>query len=99
MRNKKGGLVIIDFGLSSLLPRAQVPKSKKIGFIGTPRYASIAAHQGIAQNPKDDIESLLYVLGFLKKKRAPWFYLKCPVSERLSRIEKLKIVRSEDWLL
>ena len=30
-------------------------KQKKKGFIGTPRYASVAAHQGLAQGPKDDI--------------------------------------------
>ena len=58
MRNSKGSLVIIDFGLSTILPLnylATISKQKKRGFIGTPRYASIAAHQGTVQTPKDDI--------------------------------------------
>lgn len=86
MRNTKGSLVIIDFGLSAVLPlnySSTIHKQKKRGFIGTPRYASIAAHQGLVQTPKDDIESLFYVIGYLVKKRAPWFQLKAPISERL----------------
>ena len=47
MRNAKGSLVIIDYGLSAVLPlnySSTFTKQKKRGFIGTPRYASIAAH-------------------------------------------------------
>lgn len=61
MRKKDGSLVIIDFGLSSFLSEEK-NQYKKRGFIGTPRYASCAAHKGECQKPKDDIESLLYVL-------------------------------------
>ena len=46
---------------------------RKRGFIGTPRYACLAAHNGIMQRPKDDLESLLYVIGTMYKKKAPWF--------------------------
>ena len=83
MRNSKGALVIIDFGLSAILPlnyASTITKQKKRGFIGTPRYASIAAHQGFIQTPKDDIESLFYVIGYLAKKKAPWLQLRAPIS-------------------
>ena len=58
MRNNLGALVIIDFGLSNLKKDNENigdVKGKKRGFIGTPRYASIAAHHGQIQMPKDDI--------------------------------------------
>lgn len=58
MKNRKGNLIIIDFGLSTILPlnyTSIISRQKKRGFVGTPRYASIAAHQGQVQTPKDDI--------------------------------------------
>lgn len=74
MRNQKGSFYIIDFGLSSLLStNYQDKQHKKRGFVGTPRYASLAAHHGLVQKPKDDIESLLYVMGSIYTKKAPWF--------------------------
>lgn len=64
--------------------------NQKKGFIGTPRYASLASHKGLTQLPKDDIESLLYVVGSLYLKKATWFNLKAPVNERLEMIGKYK---------
>lgn len=60
MRNDKGNIVLIDFGLSLFaLENTNSLKvrnvARKKGFIGTPRYASIAAHKGETQMPKDDI--------------------------------------------
>ena len=62
MRNQLGGLVLIDFGLASVyqLPQNRnlglnIIKNKKRGFVGTPRYASLASHNGCPQLPKDDI--------------------------------------------
>lgn len=54
MRKKDGSLVIIDFGLSLFLSEPK-NQNKKRGFVGTPRYASCAAHKGECQKPKDDI--------------------------------------------
>ena len=34
-------------------------------FIGTTRYASVAAHKGYELGRKDDIESLIYVMLYL----------------------------------
>jgi serine/threonine protein kinase len=81
MRNGKGQLYIIDFGLSMLRLAENNPSTnnnKKQGFVGTPRYASLAAHNGFIQQPKDDIESLLYIVGALYSKKGPWFNIKCP---------------------
>lgn len=54
MRNANGNLVIIDFGLASFIQN-DFTKQKKRGFVGTPRYASLASHRGVCQTPKDDI--------------------------------------------
>jgi len=42
------------------------PKDKK-SFIGTTRYASIAAHRGHELGRKDDVESMFYVMIYLLK--------------------------------
>ena len=41
-------------------------------FVGTCRYASIAAHEGHEIGRKDDLESLFYVMIFLFKGKLPW---------------------------
>lgn len=96
MRNSSGNLFIIDYGLSAIYTNVQ-KNNKKRGFVGTPRYANLAAHKGAVQYPKDDIESLLYVLGTLYMKKAPWFQLKAPVTERLQMIQKYKQISNKSW--
>jgi len=41
------------------------PFRDKKSFIGTTRYASIAAHKGYEIGRKDDLESLMYVIIYL----------------------------------
>ena len=50
MRNFDGSVILIDFGLSSIVTNQSFPSlnadkiKHKRGFVGTPRYASICAH-------------------------------------------------------
>jgi serine/threonine protein kinase len=48
--------------------RAKAPN----GFCGTPDYASIQALQGYEQGPRDDLESLGYVLLEMALDDLPW---------------------------
>jgi serine/threonine protein kinase len=71
---RKGGkLFIIDFGLARQL---QTEANKSLytikGFIGTPRYASVRAHNMFEQGQKDDLESLFYNIAYFYYQRLPW---------------------------
>ncbi len=54
MKSKSNKLFIIDFGLGKSISAFHNYNSLK-GFIGTPRYASIRAHNMLEQNKKDDL--------------------------------------------
>lgn len=88
MKDDNGNYVLIDFGLSSIVSQNQ--KQKRRGFIGTPRYASLAAHNGECQTGKDDIESLLYILAFFYMKKLPWFKINVPKDKKLEEIKRMK---------
>ncbi|CAD8170154.1 unnamed protein product [Paramecium octaurelia] len=82
-------IFLIDFGISRNINQ-KTKKKKKISFIGTSRYASLAAHQGIDQTAKDDLESLGYLLIYLLKQRLPWMNIEKNDTQRLEKIGKLK---------
>lgn len=65
---------LIDFGISGIYNGKTTCSRKAHGseFIGTPRYASLAAHDGEVIRFKDDLESLLYVLIYVGKRQLPW---------------------------
>lgn len=66
---------LIDFGLSRAYrddDYTHKPMSKNRGFVGTPRYASKNAHQGITQSRRDDLEAVGYMCIFLMKGSLPW---------------------------
>lgn len=39
---------------------------------GTPKYASIAAHKGVEQTRRDDLESACYAMVYLMRGNLPW---------------------------
>jgi casein kinase I family protein HRR25 len=59
-------------------------------FIGTTRYASLAAHKGHELSRKDDLESLIYVLIFFFKGKLPWQNLNVPDKERTKAVGDFK---------
>jgi len=67
---------IIDFGLakkySGPITLKDNSRVKRNSLVGTARYASINAHQGIELTRRDDLESLGYVLIFFALGRLPW---------------------------
>ncbi len=60
-------------------------------FIGTTRYASLAAHKGQELSRKDDIESLIYVLIFLYKGKLPWQNLNVTDKDRTKAVGEMKL--------
>ncbi|CAK56905.1 unnamed protein product (macronuclear) [Paramecium tetraurelia] len=82
-------IYLIDYGISRNLNQ-KPNRKKKISFIGTSRYASLAAHQGIEQSAKDDLESLGYLLIYLMKQSLPWMNIEKTDLLRLDKIGKLK---------
>ncbi|CAD8043138.1 unnamed protein product [Paramecium primaurelia] len=73
--NESSKIYVVDFGISKIyldkIGRI-IPFRDGTSFIGTTRYASIAAHKGYELSRKDDLESLMYVLLYFIKGQLPW---------------------------
>ena len=68
-------LYLIDFGLACSYvtdEKKHIQMRTNKPLIGTTRYMSINAHQGITASRKDDLESLGYILVYLSKGELPW---------------------------
>jgi serine/threonine protein kinase len=84
----------VDFGISKYYKDnlgRHIPFRDKKSFIGTTRYASIAAHLGNEISRKDDLESLAYVVIFLAKGILPWQNLNVSESEKTKKVGELKV--------
>ncbi|CAD8181230.1 unnamed protein product [Paramecium pentaurelia] len=66
---KPGFIQLIDFGLSQTLGNSKFLKNV---FIGSLNFASRASHKGEQLGYKDDLESLFYVLVYLRNCNLPW---------------------------
>ncbi len=88
---------IVDFGISKFYKNSKgqhiMPNTKK-SFIGTTRYAPISAHQGYELSCKDDLESLGYVLIYLRKGRLPWQDLNISENNKTKRVGEVKMQTS-----
>ncbi|CAD8082907.1 unnamed protein product [Paramecium primaurelia] len=76
-QQENGTIYLVDYGVSKVYldnhgKHMQSPLKDKKSFIGTTRYASIAAHRGYELGRKDDVESMFYVMIYLLKGKLPW---------------------------
>ncbi|CAD8151025.1 unnamed protein product [Paramecium pentaurelia] len=68
-------LYLIDFGISKIYRDSNgkhITFKEQKSFLGTTRYASIAAHLGHELGRKDDLESLMYILLYFLRGQLPW---------------------------
>ena len=84
-------IFVIDYGISKITENLNelVFKQNK-SFVGTARYASVAAHKGYELSRKDDLESLFYVMVFCAKGFLPWQKIKASDEEKILRVGKIK---------
>ena len=89
-RDADGGkLYIVDYGLAKKFVRSVGRATRHVDYredkalTGTPRYCSVNTQLGLEQSRRDDMESAMYVLIYLAKRRLPWMGLR-----GLSRKEK-----------
>lgn len=68
-------IYLSDFGLSKrfiLEGGAHIPRTKKEGVTGTPRFCSVNVHERIESSRRDDLESIFYVMIYMIKGKLPW---------------------------
>ncbi|KAF8155737.1 kinase-like domain-containing protein [Crassisporium funariophilum] len=86
-------ICLIDFGLArpciSTEPRTQDPVIERMNPVGTLTWASINAYRGVDLNPRDDLESLAYVLLYLIRGDLPWGGL-CEHGTSVGRIAQIR---------
>lgn len=84
---------IIDFGLAKKLSTHRFSGSHLSynvmhPLVGTVRYASLHAHLGHEESPRDDLESLAYVFVYFLRGRLPWQGI--PVRNKEEKFAKIK---------
>ena len=85
-------IYLIDFGISKLHENNYLQFKKNRPFVGTTRFASVAAHKGEEVGRKDDLESLFYLLLFLINGIVPWQSLKLgPGEDRNVAVGDIKL--------
>jgi len=82
-QNNPHKVYLVDFGLSSAFKKtATVARKCYSGEIGTIKYCPLASHYCYDQFPKDDMESLGYLLVYIATKKLPWSNLDKNLSEK-----------------
>ena len=82
-------IYLLDFGIAKefLENGKHIPYMEGRPFIGTIRFASLAAHKGVELSRKDDLESLGYLLVFFLKGKLPW-----QIGKKMTQTERKKTV-------
>jgi serine/threonine protein kinase len=92
--SKQAHLYLIDLGLAAFYLTSDnqlMPQTCGHAMTGTPRFASINAHRGLRQSPRDDLESLAYILIFLYRGSLPWQGLHSSIpQEKMAATLKMK---------
>lgn len=74
--SRKYPLTLTDYGLSRIyvdpVTKELIPPRQRPGFVGTSKYASLNAHQGLELGRRDDLMSWLYSLLELWEGQLPW---------------------------
>lgn len=70
-------LYLIDFGFCKKIEEKDKDadmkmKKKTTSIIGTPNYISLSVHDYYSPTPKDDLESVVYIMAFLHFENLPW---------------------------
>ncbi|PPR02002.1 hypothetical protein CVT24_011125 [Panaeolus cyanescens] len=90
---------LIDFGLArptiSGTPKTIDLAKERMNVVGTLAYASLNAYKGIDLNPRDDLESLSFVLLSLLRGSLPWHNL-CDSGTAVGRIIHIRR-KMENW--
>lgn len=84
---------IVDFGISKPYKDKNgkiLPINRNKSFVGTQKFASIAAHDGVEVSRKDDLESLFYIFIYFAKGKLPWQSLNKNLTERLKAVGEIK---------
>ncbi|EGR32425.1 protein kinase domain protein [Ichthyophthirius multifiliis] len=88
-------IFLLDFGLAKFYrdkQKVHIPYVNKKGMIGTARFASINAHNGIEQSRRDDLESFGYTLVYILRGKLAWQCTNLGKSrnEKYQRIKEIK---------
>lgn len=74
--SRQTDLHIVDFGLAKPFRHSQTlqhfPYNSRVPFVGTTRYCSLNSHAGAEHTRRDDLESIAYVLIYLRRGSLPW---------------------------
>lgn len=74
--DRSGNLTLIDFDLAARFrskgSKRHIPFHDGVDGVGTPMFASVATHSGVEASRRDDLESLVYSLLYLRKGSVPW---------------------------
>jgi serine/threonine protein kinase len=97
IQNSNNKLYCIDFGLSKIYihKNEHIPFNKTRHFKGTARYAPLAAHKHLEQSRKDDLESIIYMLVYLFKKKLPWMNLKIDPDDKIAKYNLIQKIKEE----
>ncbi|KAL7673338.1 hypothetical protein ACOME3_008197 [Neoechinorhynchus agilis] len=99
-----GNIVYLgDFGLGKRYMDSgtgrHIPYRDNRSLTGTARYASIHTHLGIEQSRRDDLESLAYVLIYLRRGSLPWQGIRALTKrQKYEKISEKKMATSVDDL-